>query len=68
MWLHVGEMRHAKTGVADGRYVRIGSTDYNVLGMAINFELDAMVHDESLGAAMQSMFEEDIARSNPMEM
>jgi cardiolipin synthase len=68
IWEWKGEMMHAKTGVVDGRYVRIGSTDYNVLGMAINFELDAMVHDESLGAAMNAMFEEDIARSNPMEM
>jgi cardiolipin synthase len=68
IWEWKGEMMHAKTGVVDGRYVRIGSTDFNVLGMAINFELDAMVQDESLGAAMNSMFEEDIARSNPMEM
>jgi cardiolipin synthase len=67
IWEWRGEMMHAKTGVVDGRYVRIGSTDFNVLGMAINFELDAMIEDEALGRAMNSMFEEDIARSNPME-
>jgi cardiolipin synthase len=68
IWEWKGEMMHAKTGVVDGCYVRVGSTDFNVLGMAINFELDAMIQDEALGAAMNSMFEEDIARSNPMEM
>ena len=30
-------------------------------------ERNAMIEDEALGAAMNSMFEEDIARSNPME-
>jgi cardiolipin synthase len=56
-------MMHAKTGVADGRYVRIGSTDFNLLGMAINFELDAMIDDAALGKAASAMFEEDLARS-----
>jgi cardiolipin synthase len=59
-------MMHAKTGVVDGRYARVGSTDFNVLGMAINFELDAMIGDDTLGAAMNATFEDDIARSNPM--
>ena len=67
IWEWTGEMMHAKTGVLDGQYVRIGSTDFNALGMAINFELDAMIGDDALGAAMTSMFEDDIARSNRME-
>jgi cardiolipin synthase len=66
IWEWRGEMMHAKTSVVDGRFVRIGSTDFNPLGMAINFELDAMIEDEELGRAMNAMFEEDIARSNPM--
>jgi cardiolipin synthase len=59
-------MMHAKTSVVDGRYTRIGSTDFNPLGMAINFELDAMIEDEGLGRAVQAMFEDDIARSRLM--
>ena len=66
IWEWGGEMMHAKTSVTDGRYVRVGSTDFNPLGVAINFELDAMIEDAALGAAASAMFEEDIARSRPM--
>ena len=66
IWEWPGEMMHAKTSVVDGRFVRIGSTDFNLLGMAINFELDAMIEDAELGEATNAMFEEDIARSPRM--
>jgi cardiolipin synthase A/B len=66
IWEWAGEMMHAKTSVVDGRYVRVGSTDFNLLGLAINYELDAMIDDPALGAAMNRMFEEDIARSRPI--
>jgi cardiolipin synthase len=66
IWEWAGEMMHAKTGVVDGRFVRVGSTDFNLLGLAINYELDAMIDDPGLGAVMNAMFEEDIARSNPI--
>ena len=39
---------HAKTSVVDGRWVRVGSTDFNMLGVAINYELDALVEDPTL--------------------
>jgi cardiolipin synthase len=66
IWEWQGEMMHAKTSVVDGRYTRIGSTDFNPLGMAINFELDAMIEDAELGHATGAMFEHDIARSRLM--
>lgn len=34
---------HAETQGSDGRYARVGSTDFNPLAVAINFELDAFV-------------------------
>jgi cardiolipin synthase len=66
IWEWSGEMMHAKTSVVDGRYVRIGSTDFNLLGMAINFELDAMIDDVAMGEAANAMFLDDIARSRLM--
>jgi cardiolipin synthase A/B len=66
IWEWQGEMMHAKTSVVDGRFVRIGSTDFNPLGMAINFELDAMIEDAALGEATNGMFENDIAQSRLM--
>ena len=47
IWEWRGEMMHAKTSVVDGRWVRVGSTDFNPLGVAINYELDAVIEDES---------------------
>ena len=49
IWEWQGEMMHAKTSVVDGRWVRVGSTDFNPLGVAINYELDAVIEDAVLG-------------------
>ena len=49
IWEWQGEMMHAKTSVVDGRWVRVGSTDFNPLGVAINYELDAVIEDAALG-------------------
>lgn len=67
IWEWEGEMMHAKSQVSDGRYARVGSTDFNPLGVAINFELDAVVDDAALGARMEAMFEDDLARSREVK-
>ena len=56
-------MMHAKTSVVDSRWTRIGSTDYNPLGLAINFELDAVIEDRVLGAQASRMFLDDLDQS-----
>jgi cardiolipin synthase len=63
IWEWKGEMMHAKTSVVDGRWVRVGSTDFNPLGVAINFELDAVIEDATLGAAAEAMFLADLDMS-----
>jgi cardiolipin synthase len=63
IWEWKGEMMHAKTSVVDGRWVRVGSTDFNPLGVAINFELDAVIEDASLGAEAETMFLADLEMS-----
>jgi cardiolipin synthase len=60
IWEWQGEMMHAKTSVVDGRYTRVGSTDFNPLGVAINFELDAVVDDARLGADAEALFLDDL--------
>lgn len=67
IWEWRGEMMHAKTSVVDGRWVRIGSTDFNPLGVAINYELDAVIEDAALGAAAESMFMEDLQQSRELK-
>ena len=56
-------MMHAKTSVIDGRWVRVGSTDFNPLGVAINYELDAVIESKELGKAAEEMFLRDLEES-----
>ena len=63
LWEWQGEMMHAKTSVIDGRWVRIGSTDFNPLGVAINYELDAVIEDPALGQEAERMFLADLDNS-----
>lgn len=63
IWEWRGEMMHAKTTVIDGRWVRVGSTDFNPLGVAINFELDAIIWDGAVGAVAEAMFLNDLSLS-----
>jgi len=68
IWEWNGAMMHAKTSVVDGRWVRVGSTDFNPLGVAINFELDAVIEDATLGAKAEAMFLDDLEHSKEITM
>ena len=68
IWEWKGSMMHAKTSVVDGRWVRVGSTDFNPLGVAINYELDAVIEDPRLGARAEAMFLEDLEHSREITM
>jgi cardiolipin synthase len=63
IWEWRGEMMHAKTSVVDGRWTRVGSTDLNPLGIAINFELDVYIDDAAVGARAEHLFLSDLALS-----
>jgi cardiolipin synthase A/B len=63
IWEWSGEMMHAKTSVVDGRWTRVGSTDFNPLGIAVNYELDAVIEDTRVGADAEAMFLADLERS-----
>ena len=56
IWEWQGTMMHAKMSVTDGRVTRIGSTDLNPLGVAINYELDAFIDDTTLAAAASEQY------------
>jgi cardiolipin synthase len=68
IWEWRGTMMHAKTSVIDGRWVRVGSTDFNPLGVAINYELDAVIEDPTIGAEAEAMFLSDLERSREITM
>jgi cardiolipin synthase len=52
----------------DGRWVRVGSTDFNPLGVAINYELDAVIEDAALGAEAEHMFLKDLEGSREVTL
>jgi cardiolipin synthase A/B len=68
IWEWKGTMMHAKSSVVDGRWVRVGSTDFNPLGVAINFELDAVIEDPAIGAKAEAMFLDDLEHSQEITM
>jgi cardiolipin synthase A/B len=67
IWEWRGEMMHAKTSVIDGRWTRVGSTDFNPLGIAINYELDAVIEDRAIGRQAEDMFLEDLELSKEIK-
>ena len=58
-----GPMLHAKSIVADGRWVRIGSSNLNPSSLIGNYELDVLIDDPALAEAMERQFRLDIGRS-----
>jgi len=68
VWEWKGEMMHAKSSVIDGRWVRVGSTDFNPLGIAINYELDAVIEDPALGEEAERMFLADLEQSEEVTL
>jgi cardiolipin synthase len=59
-----GPMLHAKTIVADGRWVRVGSSNLNPASLVGNYELDALIDDADLADALEQQFRLDIARAS----
>lgn len=63
IWEWDGPMLHAKTIVADNRWVRIGSSNLNPSSLLGNFEIDVLIEDRQLADALEIQFRRDIARS-----
>lgn len=58
-----GPMLHAKTVVADNRWVRIGSSNLNHSSLVANYELDVLIEDERLADAMEAQYRRDLAQA-----
>ncbi|HEU4322420.1 MAG TPA: phospholipase D-like domain-containing protein [Roseiflexaceae bacterium] len=68
IWEYAGLMMHAKTTVADGWWSRIGSTNLNMTGLLTNWEIDLVAEDPEFGAAMERMYEEDLADAREIRL
>lgn len=58
-----GEMIHAKTAVADGRWARIGSTNLNLSSWMANRELDISIEDSAVATRLAERFQLDLQNS-----
>ncbi|MBS1241223.1 MAG: phospholipase, partial [Gemmatimonadetes bacterium] len=58
-----GSMLHAKSVVADGRWVRIGSTNLNLSSLIANYELDILIENEAFAQQMEAQFRRDLDHS-----
>jgi cardiolipin synthase len=58
-----GPMLHAKSVVADGRWVRVGSSNLNHSSLVANYELDVLAEDEGLATEMEAQFRRDLDRA-----
>jgi cardiolipin synthase len=68
IWEYAGLMMHAKTIVADGWWARVGSTNMNVTGLLTNWEIDLVAEDRRFGAAMEAMYEDDLANAREIRL
>ncbi|MGH7522924.1 MAG: phospholipase D-like domain-containing protein [Gemmatimonadales bacterium] len=64
IWEWNGPMLHAKTIVADGHWVRIGSSNLNPSSLLANWEVDVFIYGEALASQMERQFQEDLAQSS----
>jgi cardiolipin synthase len=58
---------HAKTAVLDGEWSTVGSSNLDWRSAALNNEINAVVLGRRFGAAMEAMFQADIAAAQPID-
>jgi cardiolipin synthase len=63
IWEYQPAMMHAKTIVGDGRYVSIGTVNFDNRSMSFNDETTLLAADDELGARMERLFESDLEYS-----
>jgi cardiolipin synthase len=61
-------MMHAKTMVVDGIWSTIGSSNFDDRSFRLNDEVNVNVYDQGIGHEMESMFFDDLARSEEITM
>jgi cardiolipin synthase A/B len=63
IWEWAGPMLHAKSVVADNRWVRIGSSNLNHSSLIGNYELDVLIDSAEVADLMEAQFRRDLDRS-----
>ena len=61
-------MIHAKTLIIDDEFVMIGTSNMDYRSFNINFEINALIYDESLGREMSVIYSKDIENSKLLDL
>jgi cardiolipin synthase len=68
VWELNGQTLHAKTAVVDGFYAHVGSFNLDRWSYDRNLEVVAMMLDPGVGAALEGVFANDLARSVEVDL
>jgi cardiolipin synthase len=68
IWEFAPRMMHAKLLVVDGRWVLVGSTNIDHRSFGLNDEVNLLVLSPTLGATMTRSFEQDLAKSERLDL
>ena len=55
-----GTMLHAKTAVSDCCWARVGSSNLNIASWIGNYEMDAVIEDETVATSLEAMYLADL--------
>ena len=66
VWLEAPPFDHTKVAVADGRWVLLGSSNWDNRSLRLNFELDCEAFDPALAQQIERLINDKIARSEPV--
>lgn len=58
-----GTMMHAKTMIVDGVWSTVGSSNFDDRSFRLNDEVNVNIYDPEIGARMEEIFQQDLARS-----
>lgn len=62
-YLYENGFLHAKSMVVDGQVATVGTANFDIRSFKLNFEVNAIVYDQSVASRMQHIFLEDMSHS-----
>ena len=68
VWEYQPTTLHAKTFVVDGRWVSVGTMNFDNRSLALNDESTLMVLDTAAGRRMEALFLDDLRRSREIDL
>jgi cardiolipin synthase A/B len=61
-------VNHAKCALLDERWVMVGSANFDIRSMRLNFELNCVARDEAAAKDLERELKEDFAHANAIEL